>query len=139
MADVKLFRPQRLTDNPDGGGLATANEVVDGQVNNLFDDITRIDRVNGEISLRETFVIASTDDTALYSDCFVTVQSAPLDGRVSVVLFRLKSNGNYVWNGLRDDAKNQVERYLDPSVITRMIPYDRQLEGGRAVLAFQRK
>ena len=138
MADVKLFQPQRLTDNPDGGGLATANEVVDGQINNLLPDISRIDRVNGEISLRETFVIAATDDTALFSDVFLTVQAPPLDPRVSAVLFRLKKDGNYVWNGLRDDATNPVERYLDPSVISRMVLYDRQLSGGRAILAFQR-
>ena len=31
-----------------------------------------------------------------------------------------------------------VERYLDESVITRMVPYDRQLEGQRTVLVFQR-
>ncbi|WP_159744447.1 hypothetical protein [Luteimonas cellulosilyticus] len=47
MSDIKLFRPERVTDNPDGGGLATHTEIVDGEVNNLFDDISRIDRVNG--------------------------------------------------------------------------------------------
>lgn len=139
MADVKLFRPERLTDNPDGGGLATATEIVDGQVNNLFDDISRIDRVNGELSLRKAFALAATADTALYSDLHLIVQAPPQDPRVSAVLFRTKKAGNFVWDDERDDAKAQVERYLDESVISRMIPYDRQLEGQRTVLVYQRK
>lgn len=133
MADIKLFRPQRLTDNPDGGGLATAVEIIDGQVNNLFDDISRIDRVNGELSLRKPFVIAATADTALYSDLHLTIQAPPLDPRVSAVLFKTGS-----WTDERDDAKSAVERFLDESVISRMIPYDRQLQGQRTVLVYQR-
>lgn len=133
MADVKLFRPQRLTDNPDGGGLATATEIVDGEVNNLFDDISRIDRVNGELSLRKVFPIAATPDTELFADVHVIIQAPPMDPRVSGVVFRTKS-----WGDERADAQAYVERYLDPSVITRMIPYDRQLEGQRTVLVYQR-
>jgi hypothetical protein len=134
MSDIKLFRPQRLTDNPDGGGLATGTEVVDGEVNNLFDDISRIDRVNGELSLRKVFAIAATDDTELFADLHMIVQAPPLDPRVSSVIFRTNAG----WGDERDDAKNYVERYLDPSVITRMIPYDRQLQGQRTVLVYQR-
>lgn len=134
MSDIKLFRPQRLTDNPDGGGLATATVVVDGEVNNVFDDISRIDRVNGELSLRKVFAIADTEDTELFSDLHAIVQAPPLDPRVSSVIFRTNTG----WGDERADAQNYVERYLDPSVITRMIPYDRQLEGQRTVLVYQR-
>lgn len=133
MSEIKLFRPQRLTDNPDGGGLATATEIVDGEVNNLFDDISRIDRVNGELSLRKIFPIAATEDTELFADVHVIVQTPPLDERVSSVIFETG-----VWDDERADAQNYVERYLDPSVITRMIPYDRQLQGQRTVLVYQR-
>lgn len=134
MADeITLFRPQRLTDNPDGGGLATATEIVDGEVNNLFDDISRIDRVNGEVSLRKFFAIADTQDASLFSDLHVIVQEEPLDPRVSVVLFRTPG-----WGDMRSDAQSYVERYLDESVTTRMIPYDRQLVGQRTVLVYQR-
>lgn len=134
MSEIKLFRPQRLTDNPDGGGLATATVVVDGEVNNVFDDISRIDRVNGELSLRKVFAIADTEDTELFSDLHAIVQAPPLDPRVSSVIFRTNTG----WGDERADAQNYVERYLDPSVITRMIPYDRQLQGQRTVLVYQR-
>lgn len=133
MADVKLLEPQRLTDNPDGGGLATATEVVDGQVNNLFPDISRIDRVNGEVSLRKGFIQATTADVDVFSGVHAIIQQPPADSRVSAVLFQTDG-----WGDERSDAKSLVERYLDASVITRMVPYDRQLAGQRTVIVYQR-
>ena len=43
-SDVKLSEGERLTDVVDGGGRVTGNEAIDGNVNNLFQDISRIDR-----------------------------------------------------------------------------------------------
>lgn len=133
MTDLKILRPQRLTDYPDGGGLATATEVVDGAVNNVFDDITRIDRVNGSLSLRKVFAQSTTADDALYAGVHAIIQAPPADPRVSAVMFETG-----VWGDERSDAQAQVERYLDESVISRMVPYDRQLQGQRTVLVFQR-
>ena len=139
MTDIKLFEPQRLSDNPDGGGLATANEVVDGQLNNVFPDISRIDRTNGEVSLRKVFVKAEGDDVEVYSGVHAIVQQPPGDDRVSAVMFEVRAaNGGTWWGSERADAQALLERYLDASVITRMIPYDRQLAGQRAVIVFQR-
>ncbi len=39
--DIKVYVSQRLTDEDNGGGRATGNLVVDGEVNNLFRDIRR--------------------------------------------------------------------------------------------------
>ncbi|MFK0571345.1 hypothetical protein [Endozoicomonas sp.] len=61
--DVKLFESQRLTDEDDGGGRATGSEVIDGNVNNLFQDIPRIDRTIGDekpgsdLSLCITYIV----------------------------------------------------------------------------------
>ena len=54
--DVKLFESQRLNDEEDGGGRATGTEVIDGNVNNLFQDISRIDRTIGDVALRKAYV-----------------------------------------------------------------------------------
>ena len=51
--DIKLLKPQRLTDESDGGGRATGAAVIDGEVNNLFPDISRLDRTTGRINLRK--------------------------------------------------------------------------------------
>lgn len=138
MADIKLFRSERLTDNPDGGGLATSTVVVDGEINNVFDDISRIDRVNGDLSLRKVFALADGENTDLYSGVHAIVAAPPLDPRVSAVIFRTRRGTQYAWGDERAEAQAAVERYLDESVITRMVPYDRQLEGQRTVLVYQR-
>jgi hypothetical protein len=133
MTDIKLYEPQRLSDTPDGGGLATSNEIVDGQINNLFSDIDRIDRVNGAVSLRKFFAIADTPDASEFLGLHFIVQAVPTDPEVSAFLFSTRG-----WADQRADAANAVERYLDASVVARMLPYDRQLAGQRTVLAFQR-
>jgi len=133
MADVKLLASQRLTDNPDGGGLMTSTEVVDGVVNNLFPDISRVDRANGVVNLRKGYAKADTADTAIYNGLHAIVLDGPDDPRVSVTMF---STNN--WADEHSDAQSAMERYLDESVVTRMIPFDRQLAGQRTVLVFQR-
>ena len=64
--DVKLFESQHLADEEDGGGRVTANEVIDGNVNNLFQDISRIDSIIGDVALRKAFVGISTDNSDPY-------------------------------------------------------------------------
>ncbi len=51
--NIKLFASQRLSDEDDGGGRATGHVVADGQVNNLFRDISRINRTIGDVSMRK--------------------------------------------------------------------------------------
>lgn len=133
MTEIKLLRPQRLSDNPDGGGLATGVEIVDGEINNLFDNVNGIDRTNGDVSLRKVFAVADTPDDSTFGGLHFIVQAPPLDPNVSCALFRTPG-----WADERAQAQNVVERYLDPSVVTRMLPYDRQLAGQKTVLVFQR-
>ena len=54
--DVKLLKSERLTDEADGGGRATGVAVVDGEVNNVFPDLSRLDRTVGRISLRLSLI-----------------------------------------------------------------------------------
>ena len=60
--DIKLFESQRLTDKEDGGGRVTGDEVIDGNVKNLLQDISRIDRAVGGVALRKAFIGISTDN-----------------------------------------------------------------------------
>ena len=110
MADIKLFRSERLTDNPDGGGLATSTVVVDGEVNNVFDDISRIDRVNGDLSLRKVFALADGANSDLYSGLHAIVSAPPLDPRVSAVIFRTRRGTQFAWGDERADGSREEAR-----------------------------
>ena len=53
--DVQIMRPERVTDNTDGGGQMTGTAIASGDVNNLWDDIPRTMLANGGVSLRKLF------------------------------------------------------------------------------------
>lgn len=127
MADVKLLESQRLTDNDDGGGLMTSVEVVDGQVNNLFPDISRIDRVNGRVNMRKTFMMATTANDDLFLGLHMIVLYPPQDPRVSGIIFTTES-----WTDVRIEAQDYIEGYLAEGPASRMYVYDTQLEGQRS-------
>ena len=46
--NLKLLESERIrTDAEDGGGKYSGREIVDGQSNNLFNDISEMDRTTG--------------------------------------------------------------------------------------------
>jgi hypothetical protein len=105
--DIKLLQSQRLDDTPQGGGRMTSHEVVRGQVNNLFPDISRLDKVYGRVSLRKAYpaVLTGGRETYYGSHCILTKQAS--DPLVSVCFFSDKS-----WFSMREEARSRMESYL---------------------------
>ena len=132
--DIKVYASQRLTDEDDGGGRATGAVVVDGEVNNLFRDISRIDRTVGDVSMRKVYVGVSTDNTDPYLGAHAILNSAPEDERVGVVLFNTDSQTDE-----RADARNRIESYVVPAVDASWLMIGNQLVGQRSILAVQRE
>lgn len=132
--DVKLLKSQRLTDESDGGGRATGLAVVDGQENNLFPDISRLDRTLGRIALRKAYagVVAQNSDAYLGAHAILT--KAPADPRVSFVLFNTDSQTDE-----RDAARNRIESYVTPGVTSTFELLGNQLTGQRALACIQRE
>lgn len=132
--DVKLLKSQRLTDEDDGGGRATGQAVADAEINNLFPDISRLDRTMGRINLRKVFagVISTNADAYLGAHSIVT--QAPADPRVSVLLFNTGSQTDE-----RSNARNAIEAYVVPAVSAAFELLGNQLLGQRAIAAVQRE
>lgn len=107
VTDIKLKKPERLTDNADGGGRQTAAEVVDGELNNLFTDISRLDRTTGRASLRKAFVHVDTDNVDTLLGTHVILTQPPEDPGVHVCMFAGGSPTDQ-----RSDARNRVESYV---------------------------
>jgi hypothetical protein len=104
--DLKLLKSERMTDFADGGGKMTANEVVDGQVNNLFNDISQLDRTYGRVSLRKAYAAVQTANTDTYLGAHIILTDPPDDPAVNVTLFSTES-----WTDTRDAARNRIESY----------------------------
>jgi hypothetical protein len=134
VADVKLLKSQRLTDEEDGGGRATGQAVVDAEINNLFPDISRLDRTIGRINLRKVFAGVSTTNADPYLGAHAIVTQAPADPRVSVLLFNTGGQTDE-----RKDARNAIESFVVPSVSAPFELLGNQLQGQRAIACVQRE
>ena len=132
-SDIKLLASQDLTDHSTSGGAMTSHEIVDGNVNNLFPDISRLDRTIGRVSLRKAFVAVQTANTDTYYGAHAIVTDPPDDDGVSVTIFQTGEYGDR-----RDDAKSKLESYVVESVLSRIRLYDNQLEGQKNILGIMR-
>ncbi|AMO56115.1 hypothetical protein GZ77_04710 [Endozoicomonas montiporae] len=133
-SDVKLFESQRLTDEEDGGGRATGNEVIDGNVNNLFQDISRIDRTIGDVALRKAYVGISTDNNDAYLGSHLILTEPPKDENVSVLLFNTDDQTDE-----RSSARNRIEAYVVPGTSASFELLGNQQEGQRSIAGIQRE
>ncbi|WP_429160680.1 curculin (mannose-binding) lectin protein [Aeromonas media] len=131
--DIKLLASQRLTDTPDGGGRVTGHEIVSGEHNSLFPDISDLDRAYGVVNLRKAFLTVQTDNTDTYYGANTTVLLPPSDPNVGLCLMSTKDH-----HDTRDAARDVLERYLARGPKWRGFLYDTQLEGQRAIRFFQR-
>jgi hypothetical protein len=129
--DVKFKQSERMTDNSDGGGLMTANPVVDNQVGNVFGKITRVDRVGGNVSLMKIYMHVDTANVDVESSSHAIVTKPPADPLVHLVMFDTGS-----WSDQRAAAANKVENYVVSGPITPMRLWDKQTQGQRSIVCF---
>ena len=105
--EIKLMSSEVLADTEDGGGQMTSNEIVDGNVNNLFPDISRLDRTYGRVSLRKAYLSIQTEDRATYYGAHVALTEQATDPLVGTALFTTED-----WFDTRDNCKDRIESYL---------------------------
>lgn len=116
--DVKLFQSQRLTDAADGGGRMGGTVVVDGLLNNLFTDISRLDRLLGRDSYRKAYITAVSNNSDVWLGVHLVLTDPPLDDDVAVVMFAAKDEEE-----TRGGAASRVEAWTlarsvpDPSLV----------------------
>lgn len=105
--DIKLLKSAVMADTPEGGGAMTGVEVIDGQSNNIFPDISTDDRAAGRVAMRKLFGVAHTTSTDALLGAHFAVLKPPADPLVHVALFQTAG-----WSDERTVAKDVVERYM---------------------------
>ncbi len=133
-ADIKFLASQRLTDTTDGGGRMTGVVVLDGVDNNIFDDVSSLDRVYGNVSMRKVFGAVLTSNTDKYLGARVIVDATPADANVKGVLFAASST-----NDTREQTRVKVESYLAPGAVYQGLLYGNHLAGQSTVQIIQRE
>jgi hypothetical protein len=131
---LRWYRAERMTDEDDGGGQMSGQEILPGQENQVFDDLSDVDRAAGDVSIRKVYAAVASPDDDKYLDAGALVFRHPADPDVSVLIF---STGDYY-----DERANM--RDLLESSITRGAQYTGWLwgdhiAGQRAVTLWQRE
>ena len=130
--DVKIRASQRLTDNTDGGGFMISREIIDGAINILFNDISRMDRTYGRVSLRKFFMHVDTDDTEMYSGSHLIISELAKDPNITVALFTTENESD-----TRLQAVNRLESYVTLGPRFQGWLWGDQPAGSRSLLIFQ--
>lgn len=126
--NLVLYQSERLTDTPDGGGQYNGQIVIDGQSNNLFTDVSELDRTMGRVSLRKIFAGVNTADTDMLMGATVFVSKNPIDPNVSALLFSTQSHTDE-----RSQAQNRIENYLAKGGQVAGVPLDTHWQGMKIV------
>ncbi|WP_087546726.1 hypothetical protein [Acinetobacter sp. WCHA39] len=105
--NLVLYKSERLTDTSDGGGKYSGQVVEDGISNNLFLDVSELNRAVGNVSMRKIFPAVNNNDTDALMGSTVFISKNPDDPNVSALLFSTRSHTD-----TRDSAKNRLENYL---------------------------
>lgn len=129
--DIVIYESARLTDEDNGGGLPTGKMVVDGQVNNLFPDTSRLDRTQGRVNIRKVFCGVAVDTQEVYQGSHFMVSKDAADSHVNMIAFPGTATDQ------RREVKNAIESYLVPGYSARMYLLGDQYKGQRMILTFQ--
>ena len=84
--DLKLFKPERLGNDDNAGGLRTRNEVTNGKVNDLFLPISDIDHAQSAIDIVKCYPSLDTPGTETLLDAHVFFSEPPSDPLVTMLL-----------------------------------------------------
>jgi len=105
--DLEILKSEIMADTDEGGGLPTAEAVVDGVSNNLFPDVSDIDRLLGRVRLRKVSLAVKTANAELLQATRMLFTELPDNPNISVFAFKATSFADR-----RSDAQNKIESYL---------------------------
>lgn len=131
--DIKLLKSQGMSDMPEGGGAPTGVAIVDNLSNNIFPDISELDRIVGDVSLRQIYVGVDTAGTDVYMGARAIIGKPPGDPQVSALLFQT------AFFDRRTDMQADIESYLARGPKWHGHLFDTHIQGQRAIVLLQRE
>lgn len=84
--DLKIFKPERLGNEPFSGGYRTSDEVISGKLNEVFRSISDIDHARSAFDLVKLYPTVNTADNSHLQDAYVYISEQPTDPLVSTLL-----------------------------------------------------
>ncbi len=129
--DLKFFPSERLTDTDDGGGLRVGTPLT-GEVNELFNPVSDVDRTLGGFDMRLIYAGVDRDDDEPLLGANTIIATPPADPSVSYLLMAAHRYGE-----LRAEAASHVASYTTKSIQSRMTLLGTQSQNSNVILAYQ--
>jgi len=131
--NIVYLRTQVMDDVPEGGGAAIGEVVVDGAMNNVFEDPSDLDRVYGRLNLRGLALGVRSLDTDLYGGAKTAITGLPADPALGYALFTIDNPF-----GTRAEAANRVEAYLYKGPLWHGVLNENHIKNMQAISVIQR-
>lgn len=130
--DLKIFPSERLTQNEDGGGMPLGTPLT-GALNELFQPISSIARVNGAFyAVLEYMGVQRADDEPLIG-AFAAITKPPSDKTVSYLLSKAARFGES-----RAEALSRIESFNTATTESKMTLLSTQYANSRVIQVYQR-
>jgi len=131
--NIVFVESQVMDDVPEGGGAATGIAIADGVMNNVFEDISDLDRAYGRFNLRKAYLAVRALNTDLYGGAKTAITALPTDPALGYTLFTTNSP----WD-TRATAAARVEAYLYKGPAWHGVLNENHITGMRAISIVQR-
>ena len=131
--DIKLVASTVMDDVDEGGGPPSSHVIDDTNSNEIFNDISELDRAGGRVSLRKVFAHVRTTNTDRYLGANAIVAVPFEDPNVSATLFTTGDTFD-----TRDQASSRVEAYLNAGPEWAGYLFENHIEGQRSIQLFMR-
>ena len=129
--DLKIYPSERLTQTDDGGGMPLSTPLT-GALNELFQPISSIARVNGAFyAVLEYMGVLRADDEPLIG-AFAAITKPPSDPTVSYLMFEATRFGES-----RAEILKRIEAYNTKTIESRMTLLSTQSQNSKVVQAYQ--
>ncbi len=130
--DLKIYPSERLTQTDDGGGMPLGMPLT-GELNELFQPISSIARVNGAFyAVLEYMGVLRADDEPLIG-AFAAITKPPSDPTVSYLMFPATRFGES-----RAEILKRIEAYNVGTIESRMTLLSTQPQNSKLIQAYQR-
>lgn len=130
--DIKLFESKVMTDESDGGGEMTGVEIISGEHNSIFNDISTLQRTYGSVGIRSVHAKVDSPTNETYFGATIGLSETPQDPNVDITLVSV--NNPYIE---RNETKELIERYLTSGVKYQGELFYDQVAGQRAIRIMQ--
>lgn len=130
--NILIVKSDTMADRPSGGGNITSQIVVGGESNNIFNDVSPLDRTTGALHLRKVFASVSIQSNDIYFGAHSIISKIPADSQVNVALFNTND-----WHDRRSEASDRIAGYFAKGTDYPGFLYGTAWAGSKTINIFQ--